>query len=111
MGSKGSGPTNLTRGPTRDLDPVWAPGGRRIAFSLTPNSGDADNIYGMTPGGSAQTRLTGAPQYEYEPDYSPDGRQMVFMGYRYRGGPYSPQRSTGRGPTGPASHGSPTPVV
>jgi TolB protein len=45
----------------------------------------------MTPGGSAQNRLTGAPQYEYEPDYSPDGRQMVFMGYRYRGGSYSPQ--------------------
>ena len=63
----------------------------------------------MTPGGSAQTRLTGAPQYE--PDYSPDGRQMVFMGYRYRGGPYSPQRSTGRGPTGPALHGSPTPKM
>ena len=44
MGSKGSGPTNLTRGPTRELDLVWAPGGRRIEFSRSPNYGGADNL-------------------------------------------------------------------
>jgi Tol biopolymer transport system component len=70
----GSNPIRLTNNALADIEPVWSPDGRRIAFT-SYRDGDAA-VYTMALDGSNQQRLTAGA----DPAWSPDGTQIVFEG-------------------------------
>ncbi len=70
----GSNLTQLTHNSIDDLDPVWSPDGRTIAFTSTRDGDSA--IYLMDADGSNQRRLTAGA----DPAWSPDGTQIAYEG-------------------------------
>jgi Tol biopolymer transport system component len=64
------------------LEPSWAPGGRRIAFSRREDSGLRD-VYVARRDGSGLRRLTRDGRSSL-PSWSPDGRSIAFLS-RLRG--------------------------
>jgi Tol biopolymer transport system component len=80
--------TRLTRTsrPVRNLDPVWSPSGKAIAFSrsgLSATSASA-SLFQIRIDGTAASRLTKSSgrDGDVSPDYSPDGRQIAFSSDR-----------------------------
>ena len=85
MRADGSGLTNLTNHPAKDLHPIWSPDGKHIAFES-----DRDGfmqIYRMDADGSNVVQLTRDEadhkltlQYDgkYNP-WSPDGNRLIFI--------------------------------
>jgi len=77
LNADGTGLRNLTAGSPADVDPVWSPDGRRIAFaSWRSGSGD---IYTMNADGSGVRRLTRMNTQEFSPLWSPDGSKIAFF--------------------------------
>ena len=77
LNGDGTGLRNLTAGSPADVDPVWSPDGRRIAFaSWRSGSGD---IYTMNADGSGVRRLTRMNTQEFGPLWSPDGSKIAFF--------------------------------
>ena len=80
--------TRLTRTswPTQNLDPVWSPSGKAIAFSRSGLSltSAAASLYQIRLDGTAASRLTKTARGEGDvsPAYSPDGRQIAFSSDR-----------------------------
>ncbi len=81
----GSGLTNLTNNPARDINPCWSPDGKRIAFESDRDG--SMHIYSMNADGSDVIRLTdGKGNYvigtagtlNYTP-WSPDGTKLIFL--------------------------------
>ncbi len=58
------------------VDPVWSPDGRLIAFS-SKRSGTSE-IYIVRKDGTGTRRLTSGPGEQTEPAWSPDGRRIAF---------------------------------
>ena len=77
MNADGSGQRNLTRNPAQDMDPVWSPDGRRIAFDRE-RRGRGNQRWVMNPDGSGKRRLAPARWRSGGPDWSPDGRKIAF---------------------------------
>jgi TolB protein len=76
----GSELTNLTNNSARDMNPVWSPDGKRIAFLSDDRSGSGIlQIYSMNPDGTNLVRLTNIPDTEWWAgmDWSPDGQYLV----------------------------------
>ena len=79
MNANGGAPRNLTRNPAEDLDAVWSPDGKRIAFVR------AWQVYVMNADGSKQRRLTLDGPRNLSPSWSPDGQKIAFdrrLGWR-----------------------------
>lgn len=68
---------NLTRngdGPQDSNNPVWSPGGSRIAFSeyVRPAKAHAlrlADVHTMDPDGSARRRVRHSPTWDFRPDW------------------------------------------
>ena len=71
---------NITKNPSNDIDPAWAPSAQKIAFS-SDRSGDHE-IYIMNPNGSSPTKLTTSPGDDVQPVWSPDGMKIAFTSFR-----------------------------
>jgi len=82
MNADGSGMTNLTNTPARDLEPVWSPDGSKIAFRSY--HGGAWDIYVMNADGSEVRSLSNNPSVDKLPAWSPDGSQIAFRSNRDR---------------------------
>jgi Tol biopolymer transport system component len=85
INANGSGPRNLSRNRSHDMDADWSPDGRRIVFR-TSRHGKWD-LYVMNADGSGQRRLTRTPAAnESRPSWSPDGQKIAFtreVGYSF----------------------------
>lgn len=82
----GNGLTNLTNNPARDVDPVWAPDGKRIAFESDRNG--FMQIYVMNADGSNVIQLTNDKadhimslnnNRSLAAPWSPDGNQLAIL--------------------------------
>jgi len=67
----------LTHDPAREINPVWSPDGRRIAYRS--NRDGHDDIFIMDSGGGHQRNLTATTDRdEWGPTWSPDGEWVAF---------------------------------
>ncbi len=66
----------LTNNEYEDLDPVWSPDGRQIAFSSYRDGGY--DIYVMDADGSNERQLTDDQLWNRHPEWSPDGTRIAF---------------------------------
>jgi Tol biopolymer transport system component len=75
----GGEPTRLTENTLEDVNPVFSPDGRTIAFGqVTPrNRGTVQTIRTT---GTNQRQITSTGLEYPDPDYSPNGRSLVFVG-------------------------------
>lgn len=72
MNPDGSNETGLTGGAAQNIDPVWSPDGKKIAFA-------SDNdIYIMDANGEDVEKLTEGEDIDVEPAWSPDGSRIAF---------------------------------
>jgi dipeptidyl aminopeptidase/acylaminoacyl peptidase len=78
MNPDGSDPRQLTSTSGDNFDPVWSPGGTRIAFASTRDP-NAANIYTMNADGTNQVRLTGPAGTNLRPTWSPDGTRIAYV--------------------------------
>jgi len=82
----GTGLTNLTNHPARDVRPDWSPDGRRIAF-VSDRDGSPE-YYVMDADGTDPVRLTfnavskATRDVILRPEWSPDGRKIAFTSDR-----------------------------
>ena len=78
INSDGTGVTNLTDRPVRDLYPRFSSDGTKICFSSFFNSPKAE-IYTMNVDGTDKTRVTNFELHDVECSWSPDGTKIVFQ--------------------------------
>ena len=69
--------TKVTLDPADDMNPVWAPDGKRIAF-VTYRKGNADIFVKNANGIGPETPLVETPADEFVEDWSKDGRSLVY---------------------------------
>ena len=60
-----------------DLNPVWSPNGKQIAF-IAKRSNEI-HIYTMDANGGSRQRITNLAQYNFGPQWSPDGRWLAYV--------------------------------
>jgi Tol biopolymer transport system component len=77
VGARGGRARNLTSNEIDDIDPVWSPDARRVAFA-SDRSGNFE-LYTMSADGTGVRRLTRTRRPEREPAWSPDGRRLAFV--------------------------------
>jgi len=61
-----------------DSTPVWAPGGRVIAFTRVTGSGGYSAVYRIRLDGKQLRLLSPESHYAYGPAWSPDGSQIAY---------------------------------
>ncbi len=69
--------TKLTLDPSDDMNPVWAPDGKRIAF-VTYRKGNADIFVKNANGVGPETPLLESSADEFVEDWSKDGKYLVY---------------------------------
>ena len=69
--------TKVTLDPADDMNPVWAPDGKRIAF-VTYRKGNADIFVKNANGIGPETPLLETPADEFVEDWSKDGRYLAY---------------------------------
>lgn len=72
----GLGFEKLTDNSVSDVDPVWSPDGRKIAF-VSKRDGNSE-IYIMNADGTEPTRMTFTDSQERWPQWSPDGKWLSY---------------------------------
>jgi Tol biopolymer transport system component len=80
MHADGSGLTNLTNNPAHDVNPVWSPNGKHIAFE-SDRTGFMQ-IYSMDANGSNVAQLTDENadhRIENLNPWSPDGNKLIYL--------------------------------
>lgn len=73
----GGKPRRITRDSYQEVNPVWSPDGRRIAYS-SDRAGTQD-LYLRDLRSGKQRRLTALPSAEVSAAFSPDGKSMAFQ--------------------------------
>lgn len=83
MDANGSASRRLTDGTQIDVEPVWSPDGRHIAFTRVFNGSAA--IWLMDADGRDAHRLTSGAEdaVNYRPAFAPDGRHLAFTSVTY----------------------------
>lgn len=79
MVTDGSNQINLTNDPGDDFDPVWSPGGTRIAFvsNRVTDAGGGQYIYTMRADGSDVVQISQQNE-SLDPDWSPLGDRIAY---------------------------------
>jgi Tol biopolymer transport system component len=72
----GTSVTQLTSDPAEDVQPVFSPDGKHIAFAST-RAGSWD-IYAMDLDGKNVTQVTSGPAQDMHPSFSPDGTRLAY---------------------------------
>jgi TolB protein len=72
----GTSVTQLTSDPAEDVQPVFSPDGKYIAFAST-RAGSWD-IYTMDLDGKNVTQVTSGPGQDMHPTFSPDGTRLAY---------------------------------
>lgn len=80
MNPDGSQQKPLTKSEAFEVDPVWSPNGKQLAFAGVDLKSESANIYVMNADGTGRKQLTkqGANTLAAAPSWSPDGKQLVF---------------------------------
>lgn len=80
MNPDGSQQKALTSSQAFEVDPVWSPDGKQVAFAKVDFESDSAYIYVMNADGSGRKQLTrqGANTLAAAPCWSPDGKRIVF---------------------------------
>jgi Tol biopolymer transport system component len=80
MDEDGANIKNLSDNPAQDMDPVWSPDGKKIAFVSTRNAEYSlvSNVFIINADGSGIIQLTRGLGSCRHPSWSPDGRSIVF---------------------------------
>src|SRR6185436_19359008 len=75
----GTGLTNLTNHPAKDISPAWSPDGQQIVFaSNRDGSTQSFQLYLMNADGSTPHRIYGGNGFSSAPSWSPNGKEIVF---------------------------------
>ena len=82
----GTAVTQLTADPAADVQPVFSPDGRRVAFAS--DRGGAWDIWVIGVDGSPPVQITDSPGDELHPTWSPDGTQLAYCRRPANGGPW-----------------------
>ncbi len=84
MNSDGTAISNVSNNPADDLDPVWSPDGKQIAFvsNRMKNPSVTTQVYIMNADGTGASQLTAGLGNARYPAWSPDGKQIAFA-YQY----------------------------
>jgi Tol biopolymer transport system component len=69
----------LTENTVEDINPVWSPDGKTIAFGEV-NASNRGTIDLIGADGSNQRIVTSTGREYPDPDYSPNGRNLAFIG-------------------------------
>lgn len=87
MPTTGGEPIRLTENTVEDVNPVFSPDGRGIAFGeLSPRR--RGTVQTIRTDGTSQRRVTSTGLEYPDPDYSPNGRSLVFVGQVPNARPY-----------------------
>lgn len=79
MNADGSGVTQLTNAPGRDLEPDWSPDGSTIVFTSARDNPNSVQLYLMAADGSDQRPLMSFVAADYlGAAWSPDGERIAF---------------------------------
>ena len=82
MNADGSRPTQLTNTPDNDIDPVWSPNGKQIAFNRFNDTFSTLEILVMNADGSGVTHIA---DNAFATAWSPDGKRIAFASNRNGG--------------------------
>jgi hypothetical protein len=83
MTATGGSVTQRTFGNVRDRDPVFSPGGTRIAFTRYSTASQASGeIYVMNADGSGLRKLTNNFDHDFAPSFRADGALIAFSSDR-----------------------------
>ena len=77
MSADGGEPTMITATPNDELQAIWTPDGKKIAF-LYPTENEGMQIFESEPDGTGRTQITHAPTDINGFSFSPDGRHILF---------------------------------